>query len=79
MDPLILVLLVTVGLGLIRFVLLSVLLRTPDPVFVFLIVNLITTIIVSLATGLALTLLLLTYLGMAIWFACIPIETKTTV
>ena len=77
MDPILVILLVTVGLGTIRWILLSLLLKHSAPLFTFLLANMLASIITLNVAGLAGDWLIVCYLVMAVWFVCVPVETHT--
>ena len=77
MDPILFILLVTVGLGLIRWILVSFVTGHPAPLYTFLLANALASIITLNVVGLAFDWLMVCYLVMAIWFVCIPVETNT--
>ena len=77
MDPILFILLVTVGLGLIRWILVSFVMGNPAPLFTFLLANMLASIITLNVVGLAFDWLMVCYLVMAIWFVCVPVETNT--
>ena len=82
MNPLLLFLLIPVAAGLIRWIVLSFMLKHPAPLFIFLIVNICMTLMTLNAVGLTFNFLFVCYLLVATYFAVIPVrinpETKTT-
>lgn len=77
MEYIVIFLLVTLALGLGRWILLSFTLKHPAPMFIFLIVNLLLMIMTVNSVGLALNFLIVFHLLVAIYFFLIPVETHT--
>ncbi len=77
MEYVVIFLLVTLALGLIRWIRLSFTLKHPGPTFIFLIVNLLLMLMTVNSVGLALNFLIVFHLLVAIWLFLIPIETNT--
>ncbi len=82
MEYIVIFLLVTLALGLGRWLRLSFILKHPGPLFIFLIVNFLLMIMTVNSAGLAFNFLIVFHLLVAIYFFLIPVEvnpeTKTT-
>ena len=77
MEYVVIFLLVTLALGLGRWIRLSFMLKHPAPMFIFLIVNLLIILMTVNSVGLAFNFLLVFHLLVAIYFFLIPVETNT--